>query len=88
VTLAVSLTLPSPLLYVPPLTDQVKNSEAPPLHLEKWGLLVSSTQAEPGPIGGVPQALVGKLLLSPLYVNEFGSLVAIRESGRLREFPY
>jgi hypothetical protein len=73
VTASVSLTPSSPLLYVPPLTDEVKKPKAPPLLLEKWSLLISSTQAEPWPVGGVPQALGGRLLLSFAYVNEFGS---------------
>jgi hypothetical protein len=60
---------------------RVKKAKAPPLLLEKWSLLLSSTQAEPWLIGGVPQALVGRLLLSPSHVNEFG--VSDRGGGEM-----
>jgi hypothetical protein len=82
VTASVSFTLSSPLLYRPPLTDQVKSQKAPPLLLEKWSLLISSTQAEPWPIGGVPQALGGRLLLSASHVNDFGSPEQAKRMGR------
>jgi len=76
--------------YYTRVTDGVKKRKAPPLLLEKWSLPVESNLSEPGCGEGCPNALVGRLLLSACFVNEFGRLANIRmeKRGPERDSPH
>ena len=68
--------------YYTRVTDGVKKRKAPPLLLEKWSLLLSSTKQSRGQSEGWPFALWVRLLVSACFVNHFAGLTKTRMEKR------